>query len=92
MVSEYVEHIKYVIQRKYIGELSYLHTVSLFFTFVDRGLTKTSPGWVGAWWIGFLASFATCFALAFPLFTYSRLLPGRLPIGRIPRGIALILR
>ena len=37
----------------------------------------TSPGWVGAWWIGFLASFATCFTLAFPLFTYPRILPGR---------------
>ena len=41
----------------------------------DTNLEQTDPGWVGAWWIGFLLCSALSFLIAIPFLMFPRLLP-----------------
>ncbi|XP_033100782.1 solute carrier organic anion transporter family member 4A1-like isoform X2 [Anneissia japonica] len=42
----------------------------------DHGISRESPIWVGAWWIGFLVSGSCCLLVSIPLLGYPRALPG----------------
>ena len=47
------------------------------FIFFRIGLTPHSNVWIGAWWIGFLASAVVCFVIAIPLLAFPAILPGK---------------
>lgn len=42
---------------------------------LETHLVQTDPGWVGAWWLGFLFSGTMSWLIAIPFFMFPRLLP-----------------
>ncbi|XP_071956884.1 solute carrier organic anion transporter family member 4A1-like [Antedon mediterranea] len=48
----------------------------------EQGISRGSPIWVGAWWIGFLVSGTCCLLVSFPLLGYPRALPGAALIAK----------
>lgn len=40
-------------------------------------MTSESNVWIGAWWIGFVASAVVCFIIAIPILAFPSALPGK---------------
>lgn len=58
------------------GQLLRVYTDFLTTDAATLGLTQLSSVWVGAWWVGFIASAVLCFALAIPLLAFPVEMPG----------------
>ncbi|KAK3926220.1 Solute carrier organic anion transporter family member 4A1 [Frankliniella fusca] len=58
------------------GQLLRIYTDFLTTDAGALGLTPLSNVWVGAWWVGFIASAVLCFVLAIPLLAFPVEMPG----------------
>jgi len=56
--------------------LSWLYVDWLYVNPDDLGLTKSSPVWVGAWYIVFIIGFLSALIISIPMTAYPKELPG----------------
>lgn len=58
------------------GELLKIYTDFMVVDPASLGMTSESNVWIGAWWIGFVASAIICFIIAIPILAFPAELPG----------------